>query len=246
MYKNTSCVSSPFSYQTRNRNCSSYMTTKTKSLIGAKNTEEFNCTDGTTISSFLVDDLIPDCSSHVNDEIKLQNLLVNNSITTCINPGEIPCKQGHSKCFNISDICIDRLDQFNHLTPCRTGSQIEECSSFECNQRYKCPGYHCIPCAYICDSKWDCPQGGNESETHHCGSNRDCKHMFKCQLSQICLHIGDVCDDNEDCPSGDDELMCNIRYTCPALCKCFLYSIYCVDLLIKDVTLSNLFLFPLF
>ena len=116
----TSCVSSPFYYQTRNRNCSSYMITKTNSLIGAKNTEEFNCTDSTTISSFLVDDLIPDCSSDVNDEIKLQNLLVNNSITTCINPGEIPCKQGHSKCFNISDICIYRLDQVNHLTPCRT------------------------------------------------------------------------------------------------------------------------------
>ena len=131
-----------------------------------------------TISSLLVDDLIPDCSSDDIDEVKLQNLLVNDSITNCINPGEIPCRQGHSKCFNASDICIYRLDQFNHPTPCRTGSHIEEHNSFQCNQRYKCSGYYCIPHAYICYGKWDCLQGEDESEIHHCVSNRDCKHMF--------------------------------------------------------------------
>ena len=157
MYETTSCVWSPFYYKTRNKNCSSYMITRNNSLTGAMNTEEFSCIDGTFISSLVVDDLVPDCSSDESDEVKIQNLLVNYSIATCINPSEIPCRQGHSKCFNISDICIYRLDQFDHLTPCRTGSHIEECNSFQCDQRYKCPRYYCIPNAYICDGKWDCP-----------------------------------------------------------------------------------------
>ena len=40
-----------------------------------------------------------------------------------------------------------------HLTPCWMGSHLEECNSFQCNQKYKCPGYYCIPFAYVCDGK---------------------------------------------------------------------------------------------
>ena len=64
---------------------------------------------------------------------------------------------------------------------------------------------------YVCDGKWDCPYGYDESGIHECGLNRTCKHMFKCWYSQLCIHMFDVCNTFEDCPNKDDEAMCELR-----------------------------------
>ena len=125
------------------------------------------CTNGDIVDMILVDDLVPDCKG-AEDERKLQNLLVSGKIYECPQPHQIPCRKGHSRCFNINDICVYRLNKYKHIVPCRTGEHMEECKTFECNKKFKFPGYYCIPFAYICDGKWDCPNGVDESVTN-CG-----------------------------------------------------------------------------
>ena len=131
-------------------------------------------------------------------------------------------------CFNILDVCVYRLDILHNLFPCWSGSHIKQCEHFECNQYFKCPRYYCIPWGYICDGKWDCPYGYDESSIHDCGLNRTCKHMFKCWYSQLCIHMFDVCNRFEDCPNKDDEAMCELRdVNCPKSCMCLNFAVMC-------------------
>ena len=92
---------------------------------------------------------------------------------------------GHPKCYEISEICNYKLDSMNHLHPCRNGEHLQNCRMFECNMMYKCPRYHCIPWYYICDGKWDCPGGYDESTIQNCGSDRLCANLFKCKNSEM-------------------------------------------------------------
>ena len=118
----------------------------------------------------------------------------------------------------------------NGMIPCRTGEHLSQCENFECNQNFKCPGHYCIPHGYVCDGKWDCPTGADESKTAECGIKRSCNSLFKCRSSQICAHLGDVCDGEKDCLLEDDELMCDIKDTCPKSCDCLLCALSCVHL----------------
>lgn len=137
---------------------------------------------------------------------------------TCAQIGQLTCSQGFSKCYHISDICIYNLDFLHSLTPYKTGDHIQNCQMFECNMKFKCPGYYCIPWAYVCDGKWDCP--GGYDEKHKCAVEVRCQNMFKCKNIQICIHMADTCDGNEDCHFGDDEYLCSLKYvTCPELCE---------------------------
>ncbi len=100
------------------------------------------------------------------------------------------------------------------------------CKEFECNMKYKCPQYYCVPFRYVCNGKWDCPHGKDEDL---CGLTRKCSDMFKCRNSQLCLHKNDVCDSFPDCPEGDDEYLCKLlRVKCPHLCYCLNYAILCI------------------
>ena len=111
------------------------------------------CMNGLIIDSILVNDLLVDCFPDPDDEFLLAYVLTGNANLNCSNPGELPCKEGHSKCFNISDICKYRLNTFGHLVPCRTGAHIQDCQNFECNVMFKCQDNYCIPWSYICDGK---------------------------------------------------------------------------------------------
>ena len=189
-------------------------------------TINFICSSGYFIDIMLVDDLVPDCEGG-DDEEKLFNLLRSGKIYTCPKPDQIPCRKGHSRCFNVNDICIYKLNKYKHIVPCRTGEHMEECKTFECNKKFKCPDYYCIPFAYHCDGKWDCPDGVDESVTN-CVKWRMCKNLFHCRNSQICTHIDDVCDSVPDCPLKDDEMHCqNIEVNCPRECLCHVFSIQC-------------------
>ena len=156
-----------------------------KKLTFVAETKTYNCTNGLRIHFSMVNDLVPDCRPDAEDEEFLKNVK-HNQLYTCFDKNQIPCRIGHPRCFNISDICTYRLDELNNLIPCRTGEHLQNCIDFECNMLFKCPNSHCIPWGYVCDSKWDCPGGSDE---HICGSKRQCHNLYKCTQSQICIHL---------------------------------------------------------
>ena len=155
-------------------------------------------------------------NSQSADEILHQNII------------KLTCQNSQSKWYKFSHVCIYRLDTNSDLLPCKTGSHIEQCQDFECNVHFKCPGYYCIPWGYICDGKWDCPDGCDESIIHQCQGERTCTDMFKCKDSQICLHLEDICNNYSECPLGDDELLCELRGGhCFLDCTCFQFAMMC-------------------
>ncbi len=145
----------------------------------------------------------------------------------CSHPMELPCKDGHSKCFNVSQICMFSLNNCDHLIPCRNGGHMEECKYFTCNKHFKCKESYCVPWTFVCDTKLDCPNG--EDEAFKCGvSGPTCNNLFKCWKAQSCVHVGSICDGTMDCPLGDDEQMCELRHIqCPVNCECLAFAVSC-------------------
>ncbi len=237
------CKCSPLHFHTVDGSCVSYNLSfdHSRHAAFAKSSCFFKCTETHMIDHSMVNDLVSDCSVSGNDEPMYKEILVKFTYFPCEKPAEIPCLLGHAKCYNISDICIYKLGKFNTLIPCRTGSHLESCKGFECNTNFKCPKYYCIPWSYICSGIWDCPDGSDESQTHSCGSNRNCPTLFKCKASQICLHITNICDGIFDCPMWDDEVMCILEnYDCPLNCVCLNLAISCIG-----VTFSTRLLKPI-
>ncbi len=153
----------------------------------------------------------------------------------CSQHGQLPCRPGCSGCFNISNICIYKLNSFGYLSPCKTGAHIQNCADFTCNMMAKCPKFYCIPWAYVCNGRWDCPSGFEESLAHGCGKDRMCTNLFKCRQYEMCLHLGDLCNGKKDCPFGDDEFFCSLQgIKCPLACDCLLYTLMCINLTISQ------------
>ena len=148
----------------------------------------------------------------------------------CFNPGEVPCLEGYFQCYNITSICIYQLNTYNiTLIPCENGRHLEYCKTFSCDTMFKCLNNYCVPWAYVCDGKWDCPKGEDELDVLVCNKHIICKIMYHCQNTrQMCLHLGNICDGYFDCPFGDDELLCELKSVeCPSFCVCLLYAIQC-------------------
>ena len=182
---------------------------------------KFKCIHGDKIDTMLVEDLVSDCGKLAEDELILKDILVNHTYYPCYKDGEIPCKNGHFKCFDFSHICVYRLNKYHNLVPCRTGGHLQECKEFECSLKYKCPSSYCIPQAYVCDGKWDCHMGYDE---HTC-KIRNCMGFFQCSKSSTCIPVEDVCNHYIDCPLKDDELMCALKnIQCPVSCSCHSFA----------------------
>ena len=143
--------------------------------------------DNTDVKNYL----IADCSPNEDNDKK--TILKYNLNSVCQENGLLPCREQYKKCYNITEMCIYRLNKNNLLIPCRTGEHVVNCILIQCNMKFKCPGFYCIPWSYVCDGKWDCPGGYDEVRDLRCGVNRNCKNMFKCTNSQKCIHIGDIC-----------------------------------------------------
>lgn len=148
---------------------------------------------------------------------------------TCSVPESIPCTLASSDCMYISDICTFTLNEDNFLLPCWGGEHLQNCTQFECNMMFKCPGYYCIPWDYICDGKQDCPGGYDENIYFQCNKQRICPYLFKCAQSQKCVHMHKVCNEHAECPYRDDEYSCSLHNVqCPTECRCLTFVIYCL------------------
>ena len=186
-----------------------------------------SCANATHVPQVLIDDLIPDCTPSNIDEVQLTQ--TNLSSYSCFWNGLLQCVSGHDRCYNVSSVCVFMLNQYGHLTPCRTGEHLYNCQYYECNGKFKCSDFYCIPWEYVCDGKWDCPYGADELETHNC-KKRLCKNMLHCLHSQICIHMTSVCDRTKNCPHGDDEHHCSLwEVRCPFSCICVVFAMKCVN-----------------
>ncbi len=155
-------------------------------------------------------------------------------MATCREPMELACVDGHPLCYNVSDICIQKLNSFGRLVPCSTGGNLASCVEFECNRNFKCPESYCVLWAKVCDGIWDCPLGEDEKFHQVCGSSTVCEHMFKCSGTKIqCIHLANVCDDVADCEFHDDEMLCSLNIPiseCTRFCHCLAMAISCTNL----------------
>ncbi len=160
---------------------------------------------------------------------------------TCPDIGKLQCSDVSNECFDISHICQYQIDKHLQTTPCSAGQHLESCKHFECNLMFKCPHFYCIPWAYLCDGKWDCPSGIDEKQK--CGSNRECYNLFRCRGANVCLHLLNVCDNVTDCPLKDDEQACTLSgKPCPAMCTCLVLAVRCKKIRFSNSVLDNIFL----
>ncbi len=234
------CVCSPLHFKSRGKHCRKFADTSKSDRRPVLHKEEFSCDPNRKVDIDLANDLVSDCGRSAADEPLLKRLLLDEVFLECPKAQQVPCKQGHPKCYSISETCIYHLDERNHLTPCRTGAHVENCEQFECNMHFKCPKFYCIPWHYVCDSKWDCPHGYDEMEIHQCGAERPCSNLFGCRYSQVCVHVLQVCDGKRDCPSSDDEFLCHLStQVCPHKCTCLISAIFCTEVQGVDVELSQ-------
>ncbi len=148
----------------------------------------------------------------------------------CGEKGQLSCNHPNPPCCNTSEICAFKLNKNGQLKICRTGQHVQNCTRFNCNMMFKCPDFYCIPWSYLCDNKWDCPGGIDESTKYLCGEQSKCSHLFKCRQYHTCVHFRNLCDGHRDCLLGDDEYFCSLQTSiCPTLCACLLFSLKCYN-----------------
>ncbi len=191
------------------------------------NADQFLCDDGSVLPTVLMNDLVSDCGAEQEDETLLDSVL-KGDIYCCPQNTQLPCREGFPVCYNVSNICSYQLNVFGKLIYCRTGEHLYNCKEFECNMMYKCPKHYCIPWSYVCEGKWDCPQGFEEQ---FCKTMPNCKNMYRCENSYTCIHLKDVCDGVQDCPLKEDESFCSLTgIICPNPCVCLMFAIHCCNM----------------
>ena len=197
--------------------------------VGIKGScEKYDSNDNNILDNFFCSN-IGHCSMHQKN-ISFTLLSAQENVIFPCRPSEIPCIVS-TTCFNLNDICLYKLNTENQIIPCKTGDQLQNCVKFECNTFYKCPGYYCIPWSYVCDGKWNCPFGEDETKNDVCTEDTVSHNLFKCSNVVKCIHLTDVCDDKPDCPKDDDEMFCDLKLVqCPESCTCLTYSITCSKL----------------
>ncbi len=183
-----------------------------------------SCTDSPIL--FFQNDLVVDCSP--SEEQNLIELL-SGIPAHCETPSQLPCQEGHTKCFNVSNICMYMFNMYNHLHPCRNGGHLENCYDFQCVRSFKCTTSYCIPWTYVCDGKVDCPTADDENVFNMCQKvKRKCTGKYKCSRTSQCILLVSLCDGLPDCPIKDDEFLCQLKHlSCPTDCNCLALAIKC-------------------
>ena len=89
---------------------------------------------------------------------------------------------------------------------------------------YKCIRSHCIPLRFVCNLRWDCIGGEDES---FCGGF-NCSYHMHCKYERTCLHSIELCNGRVECLlSYDDEELCDVT-TCPDKCRCAGHCLECI------------------
>ena len=76
--------------------------------------------------------------------------------------------------FNLLDVCLYKLDRYNEMIPHRKDDHLGNCENFESDITFKCPAYYYIIWSYVCDGKWDCPNGEEELKNNICITDYKC------------------------------------------------------------------------
>ena len=111
----------------------------------------------------LLTDSMPLCDQVQSYDPRANLIMQHVNRTNICKPHKVPCTYNVQNCYAISDICIYILDLYLHIVPCASGEHLQECKLFQCNAMFKCPSSYCLPWKYVCDGKWDCPEGNDET-----------------------------------------------------------------------------------
>ncbi len=226
----------PFYYRPRDKNedCKLHLGSysfqyQISQALSKENEYMFQCNCRKYIEHFLLNDLIPDCGPSGEDEYLLKSLLFNGKEMVCSALNKLPCEPGHLKCFNVSEICSFTISHQGTLQSCRNGGHLQECKAFRCNMRFKCVNSYCIQWTAVCNGRWDCPNGFDETSKICQFYSVQCKQMFKCKHSQIiCISVLSICDGNDDWPFQEDEMHRELKkITCPFNCSCLGFAMKC-------------------
>ena len=181
----------------------------------------FLCSSASCFDVHFVNDLIPDCYDAA-DEYHSLSMKYNGSQYRCTDVQKIPCIPGHSKCFEMSNLCMYDHDNFGQISHCRDGAHLLNCRFVTCTNSFKCRRSYCIPLRKVCDSVPDCTNGEDEISCF----NNICPSYLKCSGVEFCIHPNEVCDGFSHCPHGDDEKLCDI-FGCPMGCTCLGHAAVC-------------------
>ncbi len=88
-------------------------------------------------------------------------------------------------------VMMKRLVSYCILYALQTGKHLMTCEDFKCPDKYyKCPQYYCVRYKFLCDERWDCPGGHDESKM--LCTDRKCQGQFKCHNSTVLKNITNV------------------------------------------------------
>ena len=117
-----SCKCSPLFYKDITGGCLSF-TEQLKITVKSKDTKGI-CNE-TTLTTSSMSCMVP------NKAVTHKTNLRSDTTEQCKEKNELNCVPDQSRCHKMSDVCIYRLDVYNHLTPCRQGSHLQECQKFQ-------------------------------------------------------------------------------------------------------------------
>ena len=187
--------------------------------------ELFTCLSGAQITTNRLNDTVPDCPVHGDDEtLPSENniMMIANYLTVALS---LQCIPGHPKVYEYHQVCLMTWQVDSELATCRNGAHLSDCVYHSCPQHYKCEYSYCIPLHAVCNRLTDCPNGEDEQ---HC-QLLSCPNTLKCKRDNVCIHHENMNDGIVDCPAyADDEVVVPIP-ACPTYCECMGHAMFCTE-----------------